>query len=152
MKKIVYWLLVVLWMLLIFSFSQKEASTSSSESRKIVSKVVYTIEKNKSKQEKERIVDLAHIPFRKFAHGFEYAILCILLLLALKTTNIKINYNYIIALIICIIYACTDEAHQLFITGRSGEFKDVCIDTAGSSIGLILYIIINKLKKSNFDR
>ena len=51
-----------------------------------------------------------------------------------------------IALVIVFLYACTDEFHQLFIPGRSGEFRDVMVDTCGGIIGLIL-ISINYFRK-----
>ena len=43
------------------------------------------------------------------------------------------------------LYTCTDKMHQLFISGRSGEFKDVLVDTLGAVIGLGLVFIINKI-------
>ena len=44
--------------------------------------------------------------------------------------------------------ACTDEFHQYFVPGRSAEFKDVCIDTAGALAGLmILYFILKVVRK-----
>ena len=47
------------------------------------------------------------------------------------------------------LYACTDEFHQLFTGGRSGEFKDVCIDTGGAAAGaamtLLLIFVCSKL-------
>ena len=36
-------------------------------------------------------------------------------------------------------YASFDEVHQLFVLGRSGEFRDVLIDCIGGSIGALLY-------------
>ena len=53
-----------------------------------------------------------------------------------------------ISLLICLIYAFSDEIHQLFVLGRSGEFRDVLIDFCGSILG---YFIINRfflIKKS----
>ena len=36
----------------------------------------------------------------------------------------------------------TDEIHQLFISGRSGEIRDVCIDSLGVITGIIILLII----------
>ena len=47
------------------------------------------------------------------------------------------------------LYACSDEFHQLFIYGRSGEFRDVMIDSTGGIIGLLLIIFIVKYKQIN---
>jgi VanZ family protein len=55
----------------------------------------------------------------------------------------NINKKYILySLLICLIYSISDEVHQIFVPGRSGEVFDVLIDTLGSFIGInILYKI-----------
>ena len=148
-KRIISWLLVILWMGVIFSFSQSNSYQSSSTSRKVVTKIVNTIEKNKTNKEKEKIVDKIHIPFRKFAHSFEYAILSILLLIALKNSNIKGTKLFLLTLIICVVYATTDELHQTLISGRSGEVRDILIDSTGAIVGMLLYYLISKCKKKS---
>ena len=45
------------------------------------------------------------------------------------------------------LYACTDEIHQLFIEGRSGEIRDILVDSTGALIGMVLVGIILKIKK-----
>ena len=148
-KSVILWLLVIIWMIVIFAFSSNAADESNSKSKKVAHTVVDIVEKDKTKEEKEIIVEKANKPIRKLAHGFEYCILCILLILALTSYNISNIKKYIIALIICIIFASTDEMHQLFINGRYGDYKDVLIDTIGSSIGLIIYTIVTKCLKKN---
>lgn len=44
-----------------------------------------------------------------------------------------------LAIIICILYATSDELHQLFVMGRSCELRDVFIDSLGSVSGIIIY-------------
>lgn len=51
----------------------------------------------------------------------------------------KYFLSVIIALIICIIFAGTDEYHQTFVAGRTGQLLDVIIDTAGGIIGILFY-------------
>ena len=48
------------------------------------------------------------------------------------------KHTILISLLICIMYSCTDEIHQIFIEGRSGEILDVLIESIGSFIGIIL--------------
>ena len=36
------------------------------------------------------------------------------------------------------IYAATDEIHQLFVPGRSGQVRDVLIDSCGVFIGVMV--------------
>jgi VanZ family protein len=42
-----------------------------------------------------------------------------------------------LAWLITILYAASDEAHQLFVPGRHGSLTDVAIDGAGAGIALI---------------
>lgn len=82
---------------------------------------------------------------RKAAHITEYFILFMLLYYAFKKAfykNLKIK-----AAIITILYACTDEFHQLFIPGREGKVRDVLIDSIGVFIGVFLIYIFKFIKK-----
>ena len=39
-------------------------------------------------------------------------------------------------------YAVTDEFHQLFVPGRSGQMTDVMIDSGGALVGLLALHVI----------
>ena len=54
---------------------------------------------------------------------------------------------FIFALSICFIYACTDEYHQTFVSGRTGQFTDSLIDTFGGTLGCLFY---NSILKINY--
>ena len=43
---------------------------------------------------------------------------------------------------ISFLYACSDEIHQLFVPGRSGNILDVLIDTVGASVGVLVFSFI----------
>lgn len=75
----------------------------------------------------------------------EYAILGWLAFAFSGTFEMRQKVHYIAALGFAFCYASTDEFHQLFIPGRSGQFTDVCIDTAGAAIGLLLLAILLKI-------
>ena len=64
----------------------------------------------------------------------------------LKEYNILDKRMIIYSLIFCFIYACSDEMHQLFINGRSGEIRDVLIDSIGAFIGISLYYLVRRRK------
>lgn len=66
---------------------------------------------------------------------------------ALEAKKRKNTYQISIALAICISYAISDEVHQLYVPGRSGEVRDVIIDTAGASLGILSYVAIRKVIK-----
>ena len=52
----------------------------------------------------------------------------------------------------CVIYACSDEIHQLFIFGRSCELRDVLIDFIGSLLGVMIAYKFYKRKNDCHER
>lgn len=130
MKKKLSLLSVLIWMIFIFIMSSFNASESSAQSNIIVNFISNIFNINN--------IEFLSLIIRKLAHFTEYFILGIL------TYNLIKNYRkkYYIAIIICIIYAISDEIHQIFIPGRSCQITDILID----SIGAITAIYICKLK------
>ena len=135
MKKRISILLVILWMLLIFIMSSANGAQSDNQSGFIVNIIsnLFNI---------SSLEILNHI-IRKIAHLTEYLILGLLVHNLIKQYNKK----WYISLIICILYAISDELHQGFTPGRSPQILDVFIDTIGSITGISLLHFIIKLKK-----
>ncbi len=52
-----------------------------------------------------------------------------------------------LAFLVCVLYACSDEVHQLFVAGRSGRLLDVLIDSLGSLSGLAVSCLLNNFIK-----
>jgi VanZ family protein len=76
---------------------------------------------------------------RKCAHFTEFAILAILAYGALSKRTQKplpIWRSYAQALLIVILYAASDEFHQLFVPTREASVVDVLIDSVGGAFGL----------------
>lgn len=144
MRKIISWLLVVLWMALIFYLSHQPATESNRLSTGITERVVDIIERVTSDIDFD-VSNFNHI-LRKNAHLFAYLILGVLVSNALKGNGIEGAKRILIALAICILYAISDEVHQLFIPGRAGQVRDVIIDSAGAVVGILGYIVFGKLK------
>lgn len=86
--------------------------------------------------QKTKLAEKIDHPVRKTAHATEYAILGIL---AFQVFQKK---RYRKSLLTAACYAATDEFHQLFVPGRSGQVTDVMIDTCGAAIGLLLVFLI----------
>lgn len=151
MKKAISIISLILWMIIIFSFSSADANKSTGTSDKVITTMIEIKDKITDQEtpinEKEIIIKNSSFYVRKLAHFTEYLILGLLMFNALKQFNI-LNIYY--AIILCILYSCTDEFHQLFINGRSGSFRDVLIDTIGILLGTYLYkILVIKKKKVN---
>lgn len=89
---------------------------------------------------------------RKGAHIFAYFVLGILTFNALRRINLsrfKFNRPAVLSIIVCALYAASDEFHQLFISGRSGEIRDIMIDSCAAIVGVfIISIFVRILQKS----
>ena len=146
MKKTIKIILVILWMTIIFCFSNQKADDSSKLSDGLIVKVANIfVDKNLSTKDKEIILEKYTTIVRKTAHFTIYLILGILVISLLLEYNIK--HIILVSLITCLIYSISDEVHQLFIEGRSGEVRDVLIDTTGSLVGIGAYYFISKKYK-----
>lgn len=131
-KNIIKILLVILWMIVIFCFSNQKATDSTRLSDGFIKNTICKI----NKTDCDKTIKKSFTPVRKTAH------FCVYLILGLLVMNcFNINKKYILySLLICLIYSISDEVHQIFVPGRSGELFDVLIDTLGSFIGInILY-------------
>ena len=150
MKKTISIVSLILWMIVIFSFSSADANKSTGTSDKVITTMIEIKDKITNNEtpnnEKEIIVKNSSIKKRKIAHITEYLILGFLMFNLLKQYSVS-NIYYAIGL--SILYSCTDEFHQLFINGRSGSIRDVLIDTIGILIGTYLYKLLFIKNKEN---
>ncbi|MDF2678620.1 MAG: phosphotransbutyrylase [Bacillota bacterium] len=150
-NRIISWLPVILWMLIIFLFSSQPASDSDGFSRGFTSILIDIIGRILpidvvTSTGADVIAKYNHI-VRKLAHFTVYLILSILVANALEN-NKKFNYKiFLYSLLICVFYAISDEFHQLFVSGRGCQIKDVLIDSIGSFMGLVIYSVIKNLYK-----
>ena len=152
-------LLLVLQMTLIFTMSSFGSDSSNAQSNQIIH-VLHQVFPNLSNDHSFFGVSNLVFIVRKAAHFTEYAILGLLFFLVyrayfVKLTNAKFsnakfsNAKFLFfALCSSFLYACTDELHQLFVSGRSGQFTDVLIDTLGALFGCLLLLMIRRLRKA----
>lgn len=136
-KKLAY-ISLILWMMLIFSFSSQVREESHKLSTGITEIVVETIEK--LVPNKQIDVKKIHHLIRKNAHFLAYLVLGILSITVLRCSGIGVWKSILCALCICVIYAIGDEMHQAFVPGRGPGIKDVFIDSAGSLVGVTIYL------------
>ncbi len=142
-------ILAIIWMGVIFMFSAQVSDESKSSSNKVTSAVVNTVisikKENISEEKRQKIIEDKTFIVRKSAHFTEYFILGLILILYLQTKE-KLAAKYIIlAIIFCVLYATSDEIHQLFVDGRSCKIMDILIDTCGSSLAILGFTSIYKL-------
>lgn len=147
-RKVIKIILVLLWMVMIFLLSNEEAVKSSKKSDGLIIKSVELFTgKSLSDQEKEKVLKYLVFPVRKCAHLSLYLILGILVISLLREYMVINTKLVLLSLLICFLYACSDEIHQLFVPGRSGEARDVLIDTLGACLGVSFYYLVFRKKK-----
>lgn len=156
-RLIISWILVIIWASFIFFMSNMDTNDSNTKSKltinEVIEKTVQTTNKfgitNKhpSESKMKQVIEKLNYPLRKIAHASEYFILTILLIRALKNSRVSGNKVFLFTILICFLYACTDEYHQTFVSGRTGQFSDILIDTLGGFIGCALCHLIGKIRK-----
>lgn len=139
------WIAVLAWMLLIYNLSAQPAELSDQLSKGVTERVVETIQKTSP----DSTMDFGtlHHQIRKNAHFFAYLTLGILVIHAIsriRRTGGKAEALGI-SLLICILYAISDEIHQIFVPGRSGQASDVAIDSSGALVGIMVYVSLCRL-------
>lgn len=146
----IFAILAVAWMIFIFSMSAQPADESTHMSLRAGRLICSVFVPHYSDMSPARQTDLAKRidhPVRKSAHATEYAILSILLFLAIPHDR---YHRYLISLILTAAYASSDEIHQLFVPGRAGMVTDVCIDTCGAIAGLLITYMIKRLTRRKY--
>ncbi|MGD7052915.1 VanZ family protein [Sutcliffiella horikoshii] len=143
-KKIVVvsWGLVVGWMALIYFLSAQHAEQSANLSGGITEFVNEIVEQVAPDGEFQ--IDEISFFVRKNAHFFAYLLLAILTLNAVRRSGGRGWISMGVAFIVSVLYAISDEVHQLFVPGRSGQVSDVLLDSTGALAGIALYAIISR--------
>ena len=143
-KRVFNLILVVIWMIFIFYMSSRDGNESTKQSN-FVMNILNILGINLS----NKFGEFASVIIRKGAHITEYAILCILLFNVLKENFKNKNKAILFSIIGVFLYACTDEFHQTFVPGRSGQFTDVLVDTSGAILTSLLIKIKYYFKYKN---
>lgn len=134
---IMSWAAAAVWMLVIFAFSAQAAEQSSRLSAGVTEVVVKTVEKVAPKAE-INVHSLNHI-IRKNAHFFLYMILGLLVMNAFRRCGNTVKKSLVLSFLVCVLYAVSDEIHQLYVPGRGAQMTDVIIDSLGAVTGLLFY-------------
>lgn len=141
-----YWLPVLAWMALIFTGSSN--AKSYQHSSLFVEPLLHWLFPHMPQTQ----VDEIHLLIRKCGHLTEYAVLALLLWRALRkpVRNDPRPWNWRearLALLLVMLYAATDEFHQLFVPTRTSLVSDVMIDTVGGAAGLFALWILGRWRK-----
>ena len=136
LKKVIKWLLLILWLGFIFYMSSESGETSSNTSGRVLNIVESVLPFVKDN------VEFFTMLIRKSAHILEYFILGVLTFEVAKEYSSARKKTFVVSLLFALLCATLDEIHQLFIFGRAGRITDVLIDSIGFtlSIGICSFI------------
>ena len=87
---------------------------------------------------------LDHV-IRKTAHFTEYAVLGFVMVAWLRHSRLFKSHAHWLATVAGVIFAVSDEWHQTFVPGRSGQLTDVLIDSMGCVAGIVFYYAVKTL-------
>lgn len=163
-KRIGYLLFALFIMGVIFFFSSQPAAVSQGLSDGLLERMISLFEGILP----EFMIAFLNGYIRKIAHFVIYGLLGVALALcagsfiyvegpaqpeyagiwelAAYRRSFRLSYFWL-PLAIGVIYAISDEIHQLFVFGRSGEVRDVILDSCGVAVGIILVLVIGQKKR-----
>jgi len=125
MKRKIFWTsAAILISLLIFLLSADTAPVSSEKSGFILLILEYFH------------IHLSQHFIRKMAHFTIYTLLSISYIQMLKAYHCK--HYILVGIAAAIIWVCLDEYHQTFVSGRSGEIRDILLDSTGILLGALI--------------
>ena len=178
MRRSVFFILMLLWMAGIFVFSSRSGDESAEDSYFVGAMVGDLFVPGFDEWSMERQQEFAEMidhPVRKTAHAAEYAVLgllaagvCIPSIASRSDENEiqeeagyggfinsrvgKAGKELLVPWVIAAAYAATDEFHQLFVPGRSGQISDVVLDSAGALAGLLILTVVRGIMKNRRNR
>lgn len=126
---VVFWILTAAVMVVIFWFSSENGDDSKEISENVLAVIIEYL---------GNIV--SHNVLRKIAHFTEYAVLGFCMSGAIYFTFSK--NRFYVPLIPCVLYAVSDEIHQYFVPERACRIFDVFVDSCGSSVGILIFLLI----------
>lgn len=145
--KVRLWLfaaLTLLMMLVIFWFSAQQGETSQQLSDGFLASLVGQLLDAFLPRLSEKGMQF---DIRKYAHMSEFFVLAVCAFLYaseyrrwprdLRASLLAFGFS--------LLYACTDEVHQIFVPGRACRFTDVLVDGAGIALGVLLCRLLQRL-------
>ena len=144
-------LFAILWGIGIYKLSDMNTGSSNGHSRDIISVFLekgleFTNDlgitnSHPSESKIDHAALLLNSPLRKVMHASVYFVLAFFLIIGISMLFSKKRYflSFLITVLLCFSFAFTDEYHQTFVEGRTGQFMDVIIDTSGAFLGALFF-------------
>ena len=129
-RKIVSYVLLIIWLIIIFYLSDQSGLVSGENSSGIIECFFELFALDNS------LIEIIHEPLREIMHIIEYLILGFLMVNVLK--NYKLKSYLTISIMLCFIYSVTDEIHQAFVPSRTFQCFDILMDFSGIVVGSLI--------------
>lgn len=129
----VSWIFVVICMGIIFFLSAQNGEESSDLSNSFVMALLNGLG-----------IKIDESVLRSIAHCLEFMGLSVLLFNAVYVTWC-LKATPIVAFFGTVVYAITDEIHQIFVPERAFQFSDILVDSTGALIGVTAAFVILKV-------
>lgn len=151
-RKLIKICLVLFCMGIIFYFSSDNGEESTLKSDGIIVSITeFLLNKKMSSLEKKHYIDRYVLIVRKGAHFSIYFLLGFLFSSLLKEYSIISYKSIIYTSLFVFFYACSDEVHQLFVSGRACEILDVLLDTLGGVCASFVYLFLYNLRRYSHE-
>lgn len=159
-QRIVAAIPMLIVMILIFLFSAKTAVESDGSSLPVaetILKLYQSIFGNLGEEAYNAALRVSNVLVRKAAHITEFGVLAVCTSYYFHVCRLRRRRGIGYAVALSVVYAITDEIHQLFVPGRSGRVTDVLIDSIGCLLGVLFfsflqYVIKNRKLKRELVR
>lgn len=145
--RLIFFILTIATFITIFIFSNQNGEESGATSRGFTKAIIeaFPITKSLDEGRKAELIENVQTIVRKLAHFSIYTVLGINLMGFVNTYDrLGQKDKILITILVGVIYAISDELHQMFSGGRTPAIGDVCIDSLGLLFGLMIYSVINK--------
>ena len=141
--------LLVLVMIMIFCFSAQPAEASNETSDGVITKILSILYPDFTSLDEfaqQDIVITLVLPVRGLAHFSEFFLLGAVSFVFFSTFGgVFSRRRSMISFLFGLIYAASDEVHQIFVPGRACQLTDVLVDSLGVFTAIMLCVIISRL-------
>ena len=127
---LVDWIPVIIWSVILFLLSTSVFSAANTAA------VIEPVLRRLLPSVSNIGIDILHNGIRKLAHFTNYAVLFWLMI---RRPMAERPY---LALLFCVLYAMSDEFHQIFAGGRGPSMYDVALDSTGALFSRFLYAAV----------
>ena len=132
----------------IFLFSSQTSGASNELSRGLAEILLGRIGIHLTAEQ----IEVCNLVLRKIAHFSLYFLLGADVMGVCLTVPWKMRWRFLLAVLICALFAASDELHQYLSGARNGNVLDVLLDSCGALCGVTAAAWIGKKLKSREER